>query len=84
MARSGQEEEQTIVVCNDGSTPLEVFVEVAPDRYELQPGDKMEIVAQLRGAPFHINAYDGGLQIYAGNSFEQRVKINGVVAESWA
>ena len=83
MARLGQEEAQTLIVHNEGSGSLEIMVEVTPERYELQPGDKMEIAAQLDGAPFHINAYDGGLQIYAGNSSEQTVKINGAIAESW-
>lgn len=83
MVQSGRAETQTLTLRNEGSTSLEIMVEVTPERYELQPGDKMEIAAQLNGAPFHVNAYDGGLQIYAGNSSDQLVKINGAIAESW-
>lgn len=83
MIQSGRAETQNLTLHNEGSTTLEIMVEVTPERYELHPGDRMEIAAQLNGAPFHINAYDGGIQIYAGNSSDQLVKINGVIAESW-
>jgi hypothetical protein len=83
MTPPQQEDLQKLVVANDGAAPLEIMVEMAPDRYVLQPGDTMEIEATLRGAPFHISPYDGGLQIYPGNAHDHVVKINGGVAESW-
>ncbi len=83
MNSPSQDEPQTLVVANDGTAPLEIMVEMAPDRYVLQPGDKMEIEAALRGAPFHISPYDGGLQIYPGDAHDHIARINGTVAESW-
>jgi hypothetical protein len=78
-----QENRQTLTISNLETMPLEVMVEMAPDRYVLQPGDQMEIEADLRDALFHINPYSGGVQIYPGNAFDHVAKINGVVAESW-
>jgi hypothetical protein len=83
MDQSCAETPETLVIRNEGSSPLEVMVEVAPDLYVLQPGDTMEIEAVLGGAPFHINPNDAGLQIYPGNAGDPIVRINGEVAESW-
>lgn len=60
---------------------LEVMVEVHPDRYLLRPGDLMVVEADPEGAPFTINACDGTLQIYPGNTAGAAVTINGVRAE---
>lgn len=67
---------------NTTSSVLEIMVEVYPDRYLLQPGEEMVIVADPDGVPFTINPYDGGLQIYPGNTAGAVVTINGVRAES--
>ncbi len=80
---SPEEKPQLLVVANDGKAPLEIMVELTADRYVLQPGDRMEIEAVLRGAPFHINFYDGGLQIYPGNADDHVARINGTVTDSW-
>lgn len=66
---------------NTTSSALEIMVEMYPDRYLLQPGEEMVIEANLKGAPFSINPYDGGLQIYPGNDVGPPVTINGVRAE---
>ena len=57
------------------------MVEVNPDRYLLQPGDKMEIEADPEGVPFTICPFEGGLQIYPGNTAGAIVSINGVRVE---
>lgn len=57
------------------------MVEVYPDRYLLQPNDKMEIEADPKGVPFTILPYEGGLQIYPGNTAGAVVTINGVRVE---
>jgi len=75
---------QLLIVQNDGPSILEIMVEMNPDRYVLSPGDRMEISAALNGAPFHINAYAGGLQIYPGNDVGPPVKINGIPAKPWS
>lgn len=74
---------QILIIQNNETTRLEVMVEMNPDRYVLQPSDTMEIDADLCGAPFHINPYAGGIQVYPGNASDHVVKINGVEAESW-
>ena len=58
------------------------MVEVYPDRYLLQPGEEMVIEADPSGVPFTIIPYDGGLQIYPGNTAGAVVTINGARAES--
>ena len=71
--------QQRQVFLNDGSTPLEVMVELIPHRYVLQPGDEMVLFADAppSNEGFTVNAYDGGLQIYAGWDPEPKVFING-------
>jgi len=57
------------------------MVEVHPDRYLVKPGEVMVIEADPSGVPFTINPYEGGLQIYPGNTAGAIVRINGVQAE---
>jgi hypothetical protein len=66
---------------NTTASVLEIMVEIYPDRYLLRPGDLMVIEADSDGVPFTINPYDGGLQIYPGNTAGAAVTINGVRAE---
>lgn len=73
--------QQKLVLHNNGAAPLEIMVEMIPDRYILQPGDEMIIEADLNGAPFDITPYHLGMQIYPGNAFDPRVTINGAVVE---
>jgi hypothetical protein len=70
-----------LVVRNDTAGPFEVMVEVYPDRYVLQPGDRMVIKAATEGAPFDLAFYDGGVQIYPGNDCDPPVIINGSAAQ---
>jgi len=53
------------------------MVEINPDRYVLQPKDEMLIEGgEDPSQPyFHINVYDGGIQVYP--PLEARVTING-------
>jgi len=75
---------QTLIVRNPGIHPLEVMVEINPDRYVLSPGDEMLIEADLNGARFDISPYEGGLQIYPGHACDPSVTINGVpVQPDW-
>ena len=63
---------------------MEVMVEMTPDRYVLGPGDEMLFEADLKGAPFHISPYEGGLQIFPGNAGHASVTKNGVpVQPDW-
>ena len=73
---------QKLEIRNTTSSPLEVMVEVYPDRYVLQPNDEMVIIADLNGAPFAVNPYEGGLQVYPGNDCGPLVTINGVSVEA--
>lgn len=61
------------------------MVEMTPDRYVLQPGDSMYLVADEKDAPrnegFSVNYYEGGVQIYAPWDWEPIVYINGEIAE---
>jgi len=57
------------------------MIEAYPDRYLLRPGEEMVIEGDPSGAPFTINPYDGGLQIYPGNTVGAVVTINGVQTE---
>jgi len=66
---------------NATSAALEIMIEIIPHRYVLRPGDRMEIDAETQGVPFSLAAYDGGMQIYAGNDVEPKVLINGKPVE---
>ncbi|MGP1281527.1 MAG: hypothetical protein ACTS1X_01000 [Parasphingopyxis sp.] len=72
---------QTLEIMNTTSSILEVMVELNPDRYLLQPNDVMVIQAKLRGAPFSVTLFEGGLQIYPGNDCGPPVTINGEPAQ---
>jgi hypothetical protein len=72
---------QKLVLENRSSAPLEVMVEVIPDRYVLRPRDQMEIDAEMGGAPFSMHFYDGGVQIYPGNDCGPPVTINGLAVK---
>ena len=72
---------QAFVLRNDRPEPLEVMIEVNPDRYVLRFGDRMEIVADTLGAPFDAAFYEGGVQIYAGMDCAPTVRINGKPAK---
>jgi hypothetical protein len=78
------EQRHNLEIQNKTSSVLEVMVEVYPDRYLLQPDDKMVISADLGGAPFTVIAFDGGMQIYPGYDAGCPVTINGVpVQPDW-
>jgi hypothetical protein len=75
---------QKLVVNNAGTEPLEIMIEVYPDRYVLRPGSKMVIEADLEGEPIDITPYPNGLQIYAGNDSDPIVSIDGkTVGPDW-
>ena len=78
---AGSEPRQRLEIQNTTSSVLEIMVEIIPDRYLLQPGDKLVIDADIGGAPFAIYPYDGGMQIYPGNDVGPPVTINGVRVE---
>jgi hypothetical protein len=73
--------QKKLVLTNDTQRPLEVMVEINPDRYVLQPRDEMVIEGgEERFQPyFHINVYDGGIQVYP--PLKAGVSINGKPAE---
>jgi len=75
---------QKLVLVNDTSRPLEVMVEITPDRYVLQPKDEMVIEAEPSPAQdhFHIILYEGGVQIYPLSGLPEKVSINGDVAKT--
>ena len=72
---------QKLVLANDTQRPLEVMVEINPDRYVLQPKDEMVIEGGEHPSQpyFHINVYEGGIQVYP--PLVARVSINGKPAE---
>jgi hypothetical protein len=72
---------QQLVLNNDGPAPLEIMIEVSPERYVLPRGAEMVIDAKLEGAPFTVNPFSNGLQIYAGNDIDPIVSIDGVIVE---
>lgn len=72
---------QHLVLSNAGTRPLEVMIEVYPNRYVLQPRAEMVIEACLDGARFDITVYPDGLQIYAGNDIDPKVTIDGAAVD---
>ena len=73
---------QKLEINNDTKRKLEVYVEVVPDIYLLEPGDRMVIEADLAGAPFTVNVLsDGRLQVYPGDDCDPPVTINGELAQ---
>ncbi|HEY0114934.1 MAG TPA: hypothetical protein VGB54_04365 [Allosphingosinicella sp.] len=81
MRLLGRRARETFCLENTTSDLLTVMIEVVPDRYVLQRGDKMEIDADTQGVPFHLAIFEGGVQIYAGNDSKPKVRINGKFAE---
>ena len=77
---------QKLEFCNDSTRPVELMVEMVPNRYVLQPKDRLILIADAENAPrvegYSVNIYDGGVQIYAAWDSEPTAYINGVVAES--
>jgi hypothetical protein len=72
---------QRLQLSNETASILEIHVEPHPDRYLLQPNDKMVIQADLGDAPFTIHVHDGALQIDPGNDAGSPVTINGLPVE---
>lgn len=72
---------QKLGLTNDTQRPLEVWVEINPDRYVLQPNDEMVIEGGDDPSQpyFHINVHEDGIQIYP--PLWAHVSINGKPAE---
>ena len=66
-----------LLIKNTTDLIMEISVEVYPDRYLLKPGEEMTIEADPEGGPFTIHPFDGGLQIYPGDTAGAAVTING-------
>ncbi len=73
--------EQPIEIENSTSAPLEVMIEMNPDRYVLQPEDKMVIHAHPEAGALGLAFFDGGVQIYLGWDSGPTVSINGQIVE---
>jgi hypothetical protein len=73
-----------LVIYNTTNVVMEIWVEINPDRYLLKPGEEMMIEADPEGVPFTIQPFDGGLQIYPGNTAGAAVMIDGkLVQPDW-
>jgi hypothetical protein len=75
---------QYLTLRNTTSDPLEVMVEMTPDRYVLQPDDEITIEAAhlgRKGATFEVCAYKGGLQVFDQIGKPTAVWINGSPAK---
>jgi hypothetical protein len=76
---------QKLEFCNESSRPIEVMVEMTPNRYVLQPKDILVLIADTENAPrvegYTLNVYDGGVQIYAAWDGQPTAYINGQLAE---
>jgi len=76
---------QKLEFCNDSSHPIEVMVEMVPNRYVLKPKDKLILIANADNAPrvegYTVHVYDAGVQIYAAWDGEPVAFINGQPAE---
>ena len=74
---------QKLSIENETSSPMEVWAEMMPDRYILQPGDKMVIEAHQERAidHFEIIVQEGALVIYSPCGVPDQVFINGKPAE---
>ena len=85
LSESSPLSKQKLEYCNESSRPIEVMVEMTPDRYVLQPKDILVLVADIDNPPrvegFTLNAYDGGVQIYAAWDGRPAAYINGHLAE---
>ena len=75
---------QKLTLSNNTDGVLEVYVEINPDRYLLQPKD--ELLIEAPPAPpgreaFSVNVYPGSVQIYPNFGFATGVWINNVPAK---
>ena len=72
---------QKLGLTNNTPQPLEVYVEINPDRYVLQPKDEMIIEGETdpHQPYFHINVCEGCIQVYP--PLPVRVSINDSPAE---
>jgi hypothetical protein len=71
---------------NNGEAPVEIWIEMIPRRYIIQPGDKMEVWADPppTNEGFTTIFHADSIQVYAGWDCDPRVSINGVPAEGIA
>lgn len=75
--------EQRQIFENSGQHPVEVWVEMMPRRYILQPGDKIEVWADPppSNEGFTIIFHADSIQVYAGWDCDPRVFVNGSPVE---
>ena len=73
--------QQKLVLANKTLKPLEVYIEINPDRYILQPKDEMVIIGgeDLSQPYFHVNVCEDSIQVFPPLWAE--VSINGKPAE---
>jgi hypothetical protein len=76
---------QKLELCNESSRPIEVMVELVPNRYVLQPKDCLTVIADAENAPrnegFTVNVYDDCVQVYAPWDGDPTAFINGNATE---
>jgi hypothetical protein len=72
---------QSLAINNNEIELLEIMIEVWPNRYVLQPNEKMIIEGDIDGLLIDIIPYHLGLQIYFGNCFDPKVTIDGIIVE---
>ena len=80
---------QKLEFCNEGTQPIEVMVEMIPNRYVLLPKDKLVVIADVENAPrnegYTLNVSGNFVQIYAAWDAEPEACINGEPAKTdWA
>lgn len=77
---------QKLELRNESSKPVEVMVEMIPNRYVLQPEQTLVLKADVYDAPenegYTVNLYDGGVQIYAAWDGDPMAYIDGHSAET--
>ena len=86
LDKSLPESKQKFEFCNKSSHPIEVMVELIPERYILNSDDTMILIADItekatRVEGYTVNVYDGGFQIYAAWDADPEVFINGQPAK---
>jgi len=74
---------QKLVLENATSAPMQIWVEVMPDLYILNPKDKMVIESEPSPIQdhFHVIVQDGALVVYSPQGVPDQVLINGEPAE---
>ncbi len=75
-----------IALLNDRSTVLPVMVEMTPDLFNLQPGERLEMTFDPANSPVEIELSDEGLKVFPNSDYQPAFTIDGrdAARRSWS